>query len=336
MTVMKRVFMVAVMLALLTGTAWAGPVVLKFNTFEPPKGFVLSKILMPFIEKVNKEGEGIIKIDVFAGGALGRNPLKQLKLVKDGVVDIAWIIQSYTPSVFVNDSVLEVPFLAENSMEVSLAFWQMYKKGMLVGYDDIHPLFIGGAQQYNIHTSYPVKGPADLKGVKIRAIGKMQHYFAEALGFTPIGMPVTKIAESISRGLIKGTLNEWNGARTFKIDGVTKYHYMVPLGTVGFLVAMNKAKYEGLSAKAKAILDKHFGLPVVRYWGEVMDEDLGKYHQKILKDPKHHVYTPTGAQMEEWKATLKPAVDSWLRDNPKGAQLLKAFKDELAKVRAGK
>ena len=332
----KRFFIIVMALALLSGTAWAGPTVLKFNTFEPPQGFVISKILMPVIEKVNKEGEGLIKIDVFTGGALGRNPLKQLKLVKDGVVDIAWIIQGYTPSVFLNDSVLEVPFLAENAMEASLAFWQMYKKGMLIGYDDIHPLFIAGAQQYNIHSSFSVKTPTDLKSVKIRAIGKMQHYMAETIGFTPVGMPVTKIAESISRGLIKGTLSEWNGVRTFKIDDVTNYHCMVPMGTVSFLVAMNKSKYEGLPTEAKAILDKHFGLPVVRHWGQIMDEDLGKYHQNILKNPAHHVYTPTGAAMKEWETILKPVAGSWQKDYPKASELIEAYKQELAKVRAGK
>lgn len=332
----KKLVWVTIVTMFLSGTTWAGPIVLKFNTFEPPQGFVISKILMPFFEKVNKEGEGIIKIDVFTGGALGRNPLKDLKRVKDGVVDIAWIIQGYTPSVFLNDAVLEVPFLAENASEASLAFWQMYKKGMLIGYDDIHPLFIGAAQQYNIHTSFPVRSPADLKGKKLRAMGKMQHYMAEAVGFTPVGMPVTKIAESISRGLIKGTLNEWNGVRTFKIDNVTKYHCMVPMGTVSFLVAMNKSKYEGLPAEAKAILDKHFGLPVVRFWGKKMDEDLEKYQQSILNAPAHKVYTPTGAVLKEWENILKPVSEAWQKDDPKAIQLIETYKQELARVRAGK
>jgi TRAP-type C4-dicarboxylate transport system substrate-binding protein len=39
---------------------------------------------------VTKASNGTLKIEVFAGGTLGRNPLQQLKLVQDGVANMAW------------------------------------------------------------------------------------------------------------------------------------------------------------------------------------------------------------------------------------------------------
>jgi hypothetical protein len=51
-----------------------------------------------------------------------------------------------------------------------------------------------------------------------------------------------QIAEALRRALIKATLNEWNAVRTFRIEDVVPYHCLVPLGTISFLVALNKQK----------------------------------------------------------------------------------------------
>jgi len=328
---MKKLALTVVMLMVLVGTVSAEPVILKYATFEPPQSFAIKTIWQPWIDKVNKEGEGLFKIELFAGGTLNRNPVKQLNIVRDGVADIAFVLPPYTPGTFMDDSVVEVPFVGETALQASLAVHRMYEKGMLRNYDVVVPLMVAAGQQYAVHSTMPVKVPQDLNGKKIRSVGKMQHYMAQAYGAAPIGMPVTKIAESLSRGLIQATTNEWNGTRTFKIDNVAKYHCMLPLGTVTFLLAMNKEKFNSLPPKAQKIfMDNREYL--ARSWGSEMDKSLNAYHQKILKDPKHKVYTPTSAELAEWKKVLAPAVESWMKDDPKREGLLKAYKEEIAKA----
>ena len=328
---MRKLVIAVIMLMVLAGTVSAEPVVLKYATFEPPQSFAVKQIWQPYIDKMNKAGEGLFKIELFAGGTLNRNPVKQLNILRDGVADIAFILPSYTPGTFMDDSVVEVPFLAESALQGSLAILRMYEKGMLRNYDTIVPLLVATGQQYAVHSTIPVKVPQDLKGKKIRSTGKMQHFMAEAYGAAPVGMPVTKIAESLSRGLIQATTNEWNGVRTFKIDNVANYHCMVPLGTVTFLVAMNKEKFASLPKKAQDIFIQNREV-VTRLWATEMDKSLNAYHQKSIDDPKQKVYTPTSAELAEWKTVLAPAVESWLKDDPKRADLLQAYKEELAKA----
>ena len=324
---------IAILLAF-AGTVSAKPVILKYAQFEPSnKAFAMREIWIPWVNKMNKEGEGLFKIEVYVGGTLNRVPPKQLKILRDGVADIAFILPSYTPGIFADDSVVEVPFVAGTAMEAGLAAYRMQQKGLLKNYDVIVPLMLSAGQQYAIHSTFPVKRPGDLKGKKMRATGKMQHYMAQAFGAAPVGMPVTKIAESMSRGLIQATTNEWNAARTFKIEDVARYHCMLPLGTVTFLLAMNKQKFESLPKKAQDIFMKNQEY-TTRLWAGKMDEDLGKHYKKIQADPKHHVYKPNPAEVEEWKKVLAPAVDSWMKDDPKRENLLRVYKEEVAKARA--
>jgi len=314
----------------------AEPVVLKYAQFEPNNNvFAMKDIWLPWVEKMNKEGEGLFKIEVYVGGTLNRVPPKQLKILRDGVADIAFILPSYTPGIFADDSVVEVPFVAETALEAGIASHMMLQKGLLKNYDIIVPLMLSAGQQYAIHSTFPVKTPGDLKGKKIRATGKMQHYMAQAFGAAPIGMPVTKIAESMSRGLIQGTTNEWNAVRTFKIDDIAKYHCMLPLGTVTFLLAMNKDKFNSLPKKAQDIFMNNREY-TMRLWAEKMDADLDKHYEKVKADPKHHVYIPTDAETMEWQKVLAPAVESWMKDDPKRKGLLESYKEEVAKARAGK
>jgi TRAP-type C4-dicarboxylate transport system substrate-binding protein len=325
-----------VLLMVFAGTVSGEPVVLKYAQFEPNnKVFAMREIWLPWVEKMNKEGEGLFKIEVYVGGTLNRVPPKQLKILRDGVADIAFTLPSYTPGIFADDSVVEVPFVAQTALEAGIASHNMLQKGLLKNYDIIVPLMLSAGQQYAIHSTFPVKKPSDLNGKKIRATGKMQHFMAKAFGAAPIGMPVTKIAESMSRGLVEATTNEWNAVRTFKIQDIANYHCMLPLGTVTFLLAMNKDKFNSLPKKAQDIFMNNREY-TMRLWAEKMDTDLNKHYEKIKADPKRHVYIPTAAETEEWKKVLAPAVDSWMKEDPKRSELLASYKEEVAKARSGK
>ena len=83
-----------------TLTAEAQQIKLKFSSFEPPTAALTARVMTPWAAEVSKASGGNLQIDMYPGGILGRNPLTQLKLVQDGVADIAWIVLAYTPGRF--------------------------------------------------------------------------------------------------------------------------------------------------------------------------------------------------------------------------------------------
>lgn len=327
---MKKILIAILLAMLFAGNAVAEPIVLKYAQFEPSnEAFAMKNIWLPWVKKMNELGEGMFRIDVYVGGALNRVPPQQLKILKDGVADIAFILPYYTPGVFPDDAVLQIPFLAHKAIDASLAAHNLLIKGMLRGYDDVVPLMLAAGQQYAIHTTMPVKVPDDLKGKKIRADSQIYHYIFQECGAAPIGMPTTKIAESMSRGVIQGTTSEWNAMRTFKIEDVAKYHCILPMGTPTFGLVMNKDSFNKLPKKARDIfLDNREY--TARLWATEMDKSLDEHQKKMEADPKHHVYFPTPAEIEQWKKVIGPAVEKWLSEDPVRPKLLEAYKKELA------
>ena len=87
-----------------------------------------------------------------------------------------------------------------------------------------------------------------------RVISKM----LEGLGATPVGMPVPKVAPSLSKGVIDGMVVPWEIMPSFKLHELTKAHTEVSgdrgVYTTPFLFLMNKAKYGSLSDDLKKVI----------------------------------------------------------------------------------
>ena len=123
-------------------------------------------------EKVNKESGGTLEIQTFPNGALGRNPGLQTKMLQDGVADIAWVIPSYTPGVYLDDDVFELPNVIQNSTEGSVAAWRLLQKGMLRGYEQYYMIGLFAIVALHVpHQLSRCRKPEDLQGKKIRAVG---------------------------------------------------------------------------------------------------------------------------------------------------------------------
>ena len=336
---MKKLFLIATVSTMVLSAVYAAatePVTIKFATIQPAPAKIVKMVYVPWIEKVMKDAEGALKIDLYAGGTLGRNPNVQLKLLMDGMADIAWIVGDYTPGRFPDDQVFNIPFMLESETEGAYVGQRMLDRGLLRGYDDIKVLNLRLTGAYNIHTTFPVNKPEDLKGHKFRVAGRFQADLLRYLGVTTIGMPITQVTESLSRGVIDGALTDIQVLKLFRIGDAAKHHLIIPMGAISMIIAMNKQTYERLPPKAKAAVDKHSGESFSRLFAEVAGGDEVKIFEQLKKDPERSVVIPAGEDLKRWKNSVQPAIDDWKKKTPNAEKLLQAFQEELDRYRAGK
>src|SRR5262245_53655851 len=83
-------------------SAAAEPLKLKLAFFSSDRALLYQGSIKPFVDAVNADAKGIIEIEVFFSGALGKAPGHQAQLVRDGVADIAYIIPGYTEDRFLD------------------------------------------------------------------------------------------------------------------------------------------------------------------------------------------------------------------------------------------
>jgi TRAP-type C4-dicarboxylate transport system substrate-binding protein len=334
---LKYVLAAFVAVFAISGSAQSQEVTLRLSAFIPAQAPTFAQVIKVWADAINAEGKGILKIDTYPGGTLGGNPGLQPKMVIDGVADIALVIPAYSPGRFPDNDIMELPRLVNNSTESSIAIYRLYKMGLLRGYEDYYVVMLTTTNPYAIHTSRPVKTIGDLKGLKLRSGGPVSSAALRALGVAPVGMPITQVAENVSRGLLDGTGGDWDVMYSFRIIEAAKHHYMTNvLGAVPVAVLMNKKVYDNLPANAKALIDKHSGEPMSRLFGKVHDGVQERRHKETVDNKEHVMVFPTDAELKQWDTLMKPVIDEWVKNHPNGAKLYSAVKEELTKIRAGK
>lgn len=334
---LKRTLLGAFALAALVMPAFAQDN-LRFASFEPPFGFVTANVLTPWAEEVSSASNDTLKIDIFAGGTLGRDPTTQLQLVLDGVADLALIAPAYTPGRFDQTPLVEVPFLVPSSEVGSVAAARMVDLGIWSGggFDDVEVLGVFVTPPAHYASMSRVASLDDVKGQNIRATGAIKTRVIEALGGVPVGgIAAPKIAESMSRGVLDATPNEFTGLQIFRVLDLNTHHFEVPLGSSVLMIIMNKAKYDSLSDDAKAAIDGLDGEAFSRRFGSLMDANEASIRAASIAADNNTVVTPDAAEIQRWKDAVDPASQSWI-DEAEGRQALyDAFAAEVADLVAG-
>ena len=229
---MKRLFVAALMMAaaLAPGSTRAEPATLKLSFFGPSSEIHYEKLIKPWVDKVNADPSGAVKIEAYPEGALGKALPAQPQMVLDGVVDIAFINPSLVPGRFPDDQVLELPGLFNSLPEAVKTYQGLLAAKALRGYDDYVVLGSMMVPSYHFFSRKPLRSVADLKGVKVRIVGPMMGAIVKEIGMVPVQMPPPEIVEAMGRGTIDAATAVPAAVIDFGIDRVASYDYLVPLG----------------------------------------------------------------------------------------------------------
>ena len=217
--------------AFLATPLWAQEVTLKLHQFLPAQANVPKLVLDEWIQRVEAAAGGKLKIEHYPSMQLGGKPPELMDQVQDGIVDLAWTVNGFTPGRFPRSEVFELPFLMTNAEATSRAFWELFEKEMKdTDYRDVH--LIGGWVHGPgvMHTNTPVRSMEDMKGLKFRIPSRMAGFLLENLGAVPIGMPVTAIPEALSKGVIDGAVIPWEVTTALKVPELVHNHPNSPMG----------------------------------------------------------------------------------------------------------
>jgi TRAP-type transport system periplasmic protein len=312
------------------------PVLLRYGDPGPPTASIHTDLIAPWAEKVNKEGAGALDVKVFVGYSLV-NMVNTLDRVADGVADLAFCILGPVSSQFPKTLVATLPFEARNAHEAGLALQRLYDEGIIADeWKKVKPIAFGDFANLTYHTSAPVKTLDDLKGMKISVQGRIEGQTLEALGGTPITLPINEVYEALKRGTVVGAAIGWPADVDFKLTEVTKHHLRESLGGASAVMIMNNNTYAKLAGKAKQVIDANIGTGYTNWFNKVIDDTEHRNIDKVQNEMKDQtVIRLSDQQRAQWKARIQPVIDNWVKNTPDGAHVLAAFRKEVAAIRSG-
>ncbi len=334
--------LVASLLAAAVLPAAAQEVTLKFHHIWPPQAMAPVRVIAPWCDKVAAESNNRIKCQLLPAMSGGGTPPQLVDRIKDGVDDLTITLPGYTAGRFPAMEVFELPFMTNSAEVAAAAAWDYLGKHASKEFPGTKILATWVHDEGYIHTaSKQVKTLDDFKGLKMRAPTRQTNKLLAKLGATPVGMPVTGVADAISKGTIDGFALPWEVIPAFKLHEMTKFHTQTDPGrpalySAGFVFAMNQAKYDSLPADLKKVIDNNSGAALSRQIGKIWDESQAP-GRKVAADRGNTIITLSAAETDNWIKASAPIYDEWVVDMDRrglpGKQMLQDARDLLTKYR---
>jgi TRAP-type C4-dicarboxylate transport system substrate-binding protein len=291
----------------------------KLHHFLGAKSPAQVKMLEPWARKVEENSGGKVKIEIFPAMTLGGRPPELIQQVRDGVVDLIWAVNGYTPGLFPRTEVFELPFVYVNDIKATnLAMYDMFESDLKQEYQGIEVMFLHVHAGQAIHMRDTlVRKPTDLAGKKLRIPTRTGAWVIEALGAAPTAMPVPELPQALQKGVVDGALIPWEIIPPLKIQEQTKYqiegHDRARFGTTTFQVSMNKARWDGLPADIQKAFRDASGPD---WWAEIGDIWRGSddFGIKMAVDADNEHIVLTKEETEEFRKVLEPVVQRWTEE----------------------
>lgn len=297
----------------------AEPIVLKLHHLLGAKSNAQEDMLAPWAKRVEQAAGGKVRIEIYPSMSLGGKPPQLVRQARDGIVDIIWTVNGYTPGLFPRTEVFELPLVHTNDpAATSLAMYDMFDEYLAADYRGLKPLFLHVHAGNAIHmVDTGVRKPEDLKGKRMRIPTRTGAWILEALGTTPVGMPVPDLPQALATRNVDGALIPFEIIGTLKLHELTKYQIegadQFRFGTLTFQVSMNLAKWTSLPPDVQKAFTDVSGEPWRRELGAIWRKAETDGLAPALAAGNTHIQL-TPAETDAFKARMAPVVDRWIKE----------------------
>ncbi len=318
---------------LFMGAAVQAQTVFTVSSWLPPT-HTLSQAQKSWCDAMEKESAGRLKCNILPKGVVAAPGT--FDAVRDGLADISYTVDGYTPGRFINTQVAEFPFLGDSAVQTSVAYQRIYSKyfaplGEHRGVKVLAVFTHGPGIIFN--SKKPVASAADAASLKFRIGGGNINELSKAMGWNTTLKAAPESFELLSTGVMDGTFFPDESVASFKLSMI-KHATTFPGGlyNTSFVFMMNPDKYKALSAQDKAVVDKLSGEYAARLFGEGWD--------KVDAASRDGAQKAQGvARIQADKAFVKAVMDKqdYLETKWAASAMVKGLKDPkkvLAEFRA--
>lgn len=293
---------------------------MRVSSFEPAQGFYSSKILQPWIDKVNAKLSAKAQFKLYPGSILGAPPA-QAELVKAGVADVALVVPTYTPGLFPLTGVVEIPRLVPDGATGADILNTLIEDGALdAEYADYKIIALFTTPSYRFFmTDAGLTSPEGLDGLKLRSPSKFGGQLFGMVGAAGVGIPAPQVYENLERGVVAGAVWVMDAYRTFRLNEVAPNITTAGFITSPMAVLMNKNTYNSLSDADKAAVDEMSGRATAEWFASVIDQTDAEVEAELRAKGEVTFVDLDAAQMQAWGDAFAGAADAWVAGQPDAA-----------------
>ncbi|MEX8493459.1 TRAP transporter substrate-binding protein [Sphaerotilus sp.] len=282
------------------------PIVIKFSHVvapDTPKG----KGAQRFKELVEQRSAGRLKVEVYPNSQLYKDKEELEALQLGSVQMLAPSLAKFGPLGVKEFEVFDLPFLFKDDASfrntTATLGLELFKK---LESKDIKGLAYWDNGFHVMSANKPLHTVADFKGLKMRIqSSKVLDAQMRALGAIPQVMAFSELYQALQSGVVDGTEGVPSNFYTQKVFEVQKHLTLSNHGHLAYAVIINKKFYDGLPVDLRTVVDGAIK-DATTYANAIASTENAIGLDKIKASGKTTVYTPTAAEITEWKKALMP------------------------------
>ena len=303
----RRLFLIAAATVLAAPALAQAPIVIKFSHVvapDTPKG----KGAQRFKELLEERSKGRIKVEVYPNSQLYKDKEELEALQLGSVQMLAPSLAKFGPLGVKEFEVFDLPFIFKDANSFRAVTDGAVGKDLFAKLDSkgIKGLAYWDNGFHIMSANKPLHTVADFKGMKMRIqSSKVLDAQMRALGAIPQVMAFSELYQALQSGVVDGTEGVPSNFWTQKIYEVQKHITISNHGHLAYAVIINKTFYDGLPADLRTLLDGAVK-DATTYANAIAATENTIALEKITASGKTTMYTPTAAEITEWKKTLMP------------------------------
>lgn len=286
-------------------------------TLQLPLKSHLGENLLLFKEEAERNSDGEIKVQIFDSARLYKD--KEVpKAVGSGQIEMGVASLTRFVGLIPAVDVFYLPFLFNTEELVRAAterdspvrgpideailetgsrvlWWQAYGGAVMLSKDA------------------PVKGPADIKGKKVRVFGKTLFRWIEAIGGVPMPVSGSEQHQAYQRDMVDVGMTGASSVVSRELWNVMDHVTVINNVAVEFVVLVNERFWQGLPEAHKRIIEAAAAKADL-----AVREEIGRIERDAYETAKANgmrVYRPTPEELEAWKASSQPVVRAYLKES---------------------
>lgn len=252
MKALKQITRLMAACALAVGMGQAGAQEVTLRAVSAwPEGNFFSLNFEKFVQRVNTEGKGVIKISYLGGGAKVMPPFEVGNAVKSGVVDMANVTGNFYTSLLPESDALSVSTIPVQEWRRNGAYDYVNK---LWG-EKLNAHYLGRAvdnMPYHLFLKKQITKP-DLSGMRLRGIPIYRDFF-QGMGGSVLTIAPGELYTALERGVVDGYGWPVSGIFDLSLQEQTKYRVEPGFYNTEVGVLVNLTTWNRLNAKQKEVL----------------------------------------------------------------------------------
>ena len=227
-----------------------------------PSGHIIHRIVTkPFIDAVEKETGGQVKIQHFPGEQLGKAK-DMLNLTQAGLIDIGYVVPAYASDKMPLSAGMELPGVFSDYCQGMTALYKLTHDGGYLETNEFAPnkvvplvAFLLPPYQVVVASDRKIDSLKDMSGLKVRSASGSMEFMVKGLGMIPVRMTPPEIYESLSRGTIDGAMLPYMSVDSYGITSLLKSGTsQINFGSVALTYSIGADKWNKLPQSVRDAL----------------------------------------------------------------------------------